>query len=140
MQILFIFVGIIIFFIIALFIWNTYQKKQGNITREDEIEAVPRDGTCCGRHATCEKDSLINGFEEKVEYFDDEELDIYSGRPSDGYTPDEVDEFREVFYTMLDEDKPCWIRSLEKRAIAIPNEMKDEIILVINEQRLHKTK
>lgn len=140
MQILIILIGIIVFFVVALFLWNAYQKKRGNTDREDAVAAAPRDGTCCGNHATCEKDSLINSFEEEIDYFDDEELDRFKTKTAENYTNNEVNEFREVFDTLLDQDKARWVRSLEKRAIAIPNELRDEIILIINDLRIHKTK
>jgi hypothetical protein len=135
MELLFIFLGIILFFIVSLFIWNNYQRKIGNTEREDAIQADPVDGTCCGQHNTCEKDSLINSFVEEPDYFDDEELDKYKGRDAENYSPHEVDEFREIFYTMDDEDKPRWIRSLLQRQIDVPNQIKDEIFMIINELR-----
>lgn len=136
MTLLYIFISIVIFFIVALFIWNTYQKKIGNTDRLEEIEADPVDNACCGKHATCEKDSLLNTFIKKeIEYFDDEELDRYRGRTSDNYSEEESEEFREIFYTMNDDDKPRWIRSLLQREIEVPNQLKDEIFLVVNDLR-----
>ena len=67
--------------------------------------------------------------------FDDDELDRFSLRDASNYTESEVNEFREVFYTILDEEKPRWIRSLQLREISIPNQMKDEVVMVINELR-----
>lgn len=139
MEILFIFLGIIIFFVIALFVWNSYQRKQGNTERAEIVNSDPIDGTCCGQHATCEQDSLLNCFVEESDYFDDEELDKYKEYSEEDYTPQEVDEFREVFYTLLDEDKPRWVRSLQQREIPIPNELKDEILLIINDLRSTQT-
>lgn len=139
MEILFIFLGIIIFFVIALFAWNSYQRKQGNTERAEIVNSDPIDGTCCGQHATCEQDSLLNCFVEESDYFDDEELDKYKEYSEEDYTPQEVDEFREVFYTLLDEDKPRWVRSLQQREIPIPNELKDEILLIINDLRSTQT-
>jgi len=136
MTLLYIFISIIGFFIVTLFLWNTYQRKRGNLDRLEAIEADPVDEACCGRHATCEKDSLLNTFVKKeVDYFDDEELDQYKGRAADSYTDKEADEFREVFYTMMDEDKPRWIRSLLQREIEVPNQMKDEVFMMVNELR-----
>ena len=135
METLIIFIGIILFFVVALFIWNSYQRRMGNTDREEVIEADPVDGTCCGQHQTCEKDSLISAFVEEIDYFDDEELDRYQGRNAEEYSPNEVDEFRDIFYTMNDDDKPRWIRSLQIRNIEIPNQFKDEIILVVNDLR-----
>ncbi len=108
-----------------------------------EREATPPsinlgDSGCCGAHETCERDSLIAAFAEKPEYFDDEELDRYAHRDSDGYAANEIDEFREVFYSVLDEEKPRWIRSLQMRDISLPDQLKDEVLMFVNELRAQK--
>lgn len=86
-------------------------------------------------HEVCEKDSLIAAFREEPEYFDDEELDRFRLRDSGSYSDSEVEEFREVFYTIVDEEKPRWVRSLQLRGIAVPDQIKDEIVLVVNDLR-----
>jgi len=96
-------------------------------------------GGCCGAHEVCERDSLIAAFEEKPEYFDDEELDKYARRDSSQYASHEVDEFREVFYSVLDDEKPRWVRSLQMRDIALPDQLKDEVLLFVNELRAQTT-
>lgn len=90
---------------------------------------------CCGQHAVCEKELLMNGTAEPVDYFDDEELDRFRGRPADSYTPEEADEFREVLYTTLAREVEDWVRSLEARGIELPAEVRDEAMLIIGEQR-----
>lgn len=140
MQSLLLFAGIILFFIVALSISNYLQRRRGNT---EEREATPPsinvgDSGCCGAHEVCERDSLIAAFVEKPEYFDDEELDRYAQRDSDGYSPQEVDEFREIFYSVLDEEKPRWIRSLQMRDISLPDQMKDEVLMFVNELRTQK--
>lgn len=138
MEILFIFISIVAFFIIALYVWNSIQQKKGNIENIESVSQDPVDGSCCGQHATCEKDSLMNTFVEEVEYFDDEELDEYQDIDEDSYPEHAVEQFREILYSMYDSDKPKWIRSLQKRGIAIPNQIKDEILLIINDLRTEK--
>lgn len=140
MQSLFVFAGIIVFFIIALAVSNSLQRKKGN-TKEREATPPYIDlsgGGCCGAHEVCEKDSLIAAFEEKPEYFDDEELDKYSNRDSAKYATNEIEEFREVFYSVLDEEKPRWIRSLQMRGISVPDQMKDEVLMIVNDLRAQK--
>ena len=84
------------------------------------------------------KGQSYSGFCRKPEYFDDEELDKYSNRDSSGFKEDEVEEFREVFYTILDEEKPRWVRSLQMRSISVPDQMKDEVLMFVNELRMQK--
>ena len=90
---------------------------------------------CCGQHAVCERDLLRAAMQQRPDYFDDEELDRFAGRPSDGYTPEEEDEFREVLYTTLEEEVADWLRSLQLRGIALPDSLRDEALLIVNEQR-----
>lgn len=140
MKSLLLLTAIILFFVVALAISNYLQRRRGN---NKEREATPPfvdlgNGGCCGAHEICEKDSLIAAFVEGPEYFDDEELDRYAHRDSDDYTNNEIDEFRDIFYSVLDEEKPRWIRSLQLRDIAIPNQLKDEVLMIVNELRAKK--
>jgi len=139
MQSLYLFIGIIAFFSLALALSNYYQRKRGNTEgRETAPPAIDVSGGCCGAHEVCEKDSLIAAFAEKPEYFDDEELDKYSCRESDSFDREEVEAFREVFYSVLDREKPRWVRSLQMRGISLPDELKDEVLMIVNELREHK--
>ncbi|MDD3788825.1 MAG: phospholipase [Petrimonas sp.] len=137
MQSLLIFLGLIAFFIIALALWNAAQRRKGNVKENDPTPSIVDEG-CCGAHEVCEKDSLIAAFTKEPEYFDDEELDTYQGKDAALYTEPEAEEFREVFYSMLDEEKPRWIRSLQMRGIDLPNQIKDEVLMVINDLRRKK--
>jgi hypothetical protein len=139
MQPIVLFISIIIFFVIALAITNFIQRRKGNnVERELPPPAIDLGEGCCGAHEICEKDSLIAAFTKEPEYFDDEELDKYSFRDSSNYNENEVEEFREVFYTILDEEKPRWVRSLQMRSISVPDQLKDEILMFVNELRLQK--
>lgn len=89
-------------------------------------------GICCGRHLICEKSlSPLPG--EKPIYYDDEELDRFSGRDPDSYTPEETDEIREVMLTLLPQDLPGWVRSMQLRDIAVPTPLRDELILLLED-------
>lgn len=140
MQPIILFIGIIVFFVLALAITNFIQRKRGN-TQAREIPPPSinlGDSGCCGAHEICDKDSLIAAFVEKPEYFDDEELDKYARRDSAQYSPREADEFRDVFYSVLDEEKPRWVRSLQMREISLPDQLKDEVLMFVQELRAHK--
>lgn len=93
------------------------------------------DFVCCGQHAVCEKELLLHAVAEPVDYFDDEELDRFRGRASDAYTPEEEEEFREVLMTTLTREVGDWLRSLELRGIHLPDGVKDEALLLMNEVR-----
>ena len=94
-------------------------------------------GECCGQHAVCERDSLLAAASREIIYYDDEELDRFRGTPSDGYNDEDADAFREVLYTMRPDDVPGWVRSLQLRGVSLPDSVKDEIILIVDDLRAH---
>ena len=113
------------------------QKKieRGELDRMPEVKEV--DAECCGQHEVCERDSLLAAVSKQIEYYDDEELDRFKGHPSDNYTEEEINEFREIMYTMKEEEVAGWCRSLQLRGIEIPDELKDELFLIVGERRFH---
>lgn len=90
---------------------------------------------CCGMHITCEKDSLLASVSKEIEYYDDEELDRFAGKSPDGYTDDEIEEFRDVLITMKPSDIAGWARSLQLRDIALPAAVRDELLMIVAEAR-----
>ncbi len=66
-----------------------------------------------------------------IEYYDDEELDEFKGRPAESYTDEEVEIFSEVLYTLKPGEAKGWNRSLILRGINIPNQLKDELVMMI---------
>lgn len=102
----------------------------------EKVEApVIPDAECCGQHEVCEKDSLLAAVSRDIEYYEDEELDAYRGRPSDEYTNEEVEQFQEVLYTMKSDEVAGWVRSLQLRGINLPDDLKDEVFMIVGERR-----
>ena len=83
---------------------------------------------CCGLHEVCERDSLRAAAED-IEYYEDEELDRFRGRTA--YSEEEVEEFREVLCTMRPDEVAGWIRSLGLRRVSLPDELRDEALLLL---------
>jgi hypothetical protein len=92
---------------------------------------------CCGAHEVCEKEKTWESGN-IIEYYDDEELDIFAQKPADEYTNEEIQQFCEIFYTLQEYDINGWLKSLQNRNIELPNELRDEVLLVIREQRFKK--
>lgn len=88
------------------------------------------DTECCGLHEVCEKESLLADGVSEENYYEDEELDRFRGRTA--YSEEEVEEFREVLYTMRTNEVAGWVRSLELRRVPLPDELKDEIYIILN--------
>lgn len=108
--------------------------RKGEI-RELPPVSRPRPGGCCGRHEVCERESMLAAASREIEYYEDEELDAYRGRAADAYTPEEEEEFEEVLTTMREDEVAGWVRSLQLRGIALPEALRDEVLLIVGEQR-----
>ena len=114
--------------------------KRGEISPEEIPQEVnPVDMECCGAHEVCEKDSLLAALSKQIEYYNDEELDRFRGREGDEYTSEEADEFRDVLYTMRSDEVAGWVRSLQLRMVNLPDEVKDEVFLIVGERRVSHT-
>ena len=92
----------------------------------ETADATQQDEVCCGRHAVCEK-GLLRPDEL---YYDDEELDRFAGREPDSYTTDEINEFREVLYTLGATEVYAWGSALTQRDIALPLDLRDEWVML----------
>jgi hypothetical protein len=110
------------------------QLERGEITELPTLKQV-EDSACCGQHEVCEKDSLLAAVSKQIEYYNDEELDLFKGRNAADYAEREVEEFREVLYTMQETEVAGWVRSLQLRGITLPDQLKDEVFLIIGERR-----
>ncbi|MDO4160755.1 MAG: FeoB-associated Cys-rich membrane protein [Prevotellaceae bacterium] len=87
--------------------------------------------SCSGFNEKCEQECVMEASTKEIEYFDDEELDVYRNRPSNAYTDEEAAEFADVLYTMRQEEVKDWNRSLILRGINLPDQIKDEVIMLI---------
>ncbi len=126
---IYLFVGLIALGLFAAILGLLSKKKDG----EPDVVS-PSSGscsTCSGDDPKCEQECLMEASTKEIEYFDDEELDIFKNRPSDQYTDQEVEMFSEVMYTMKPEEVKEWNRSLILRGINFPDQLKDELVMMI---------
>ena len=131
-------IGVALFGLVAGYFYNrNIQKKIDRGELEEAPPVVTVDSECCGQHQMCEKESLLAAVSKQIEYYDDEELDRFKGRPSDGYSEEEIEEFRDILYSMQEVDVAGWSRSLQLRGIELPDELKDELFLIVGERRFH---
>lgn len=131
-------IGVALVGLVAGYFYNrNIQKKIDRGELEEAPPVVTVDSECCGQHQICEKESLLAAVSKQIEYYDDEELDRFKGRPSDGYSEEEIEEFRDILYSMQEVDVAGWSRSLQLRGIELPDELKDELFLIVGERRFH---
>ncbi len=102
------------------------QRRHGE---EPVVQAPLGDcATCDGGSASCEQECMMEAATKPIEYFEDEELDAYRGRPSDSFTEEETEQFAEVLETLRRDEVKAWNRSLILRGINMPDGIKDEYI------------
>ena len=128
--------AVALFGLIAGYFHNrSIEKKIAKGELEEEPELVEVDSECCGQHVVCERDSLLAGVSQGIEYYDDEDLDRFRGRASDEYSEEEVEEFRDILYSTQETEVAGWCRSLQLRGIEFPEELKTELFLIVGERR-----
>lgn len=102
-----------------------------NKERSDHVVLYDNDcSTCNGENNKCEQECMMEAATKEIEYFDDEELDSFKGRLSDSYSDEEAEQFRDILYSMRQEEVKDWMRSLVLRGIDLPDQVKDEVMML----------
>lgn len=110
----------------ALFGYISYRRGD----RQEIIKAQGDCTSCSGSNAMCEQECTMKAATEPIEYFDDEELDTFRGRPSGSYTEEETQQFADVLETLQPNEVKPWGRSLILRGINMPDSLKDEFAML----------
>mgnify|MGYP006872996479 CR=1 FL=1 len=113
--------------------WRERKRKKAN-PQADHMIRVPVDDACCGRHLVCERESLLTTRPEIV-YYDDEELDRLAGLDPSTFSERDMHDLNDVFSTLHDSEIAGWLRSLQLRNIALPDELKDAALMIVAERR-----
>lgn len=136
---IYIILSLLVLGVVSAIIGYLRNKKLQGMLERGEIDSIPEPQElteeCCGQHETCEKDSLLAAVSKGIEYYNDEELDRFKGIEGDAYSEEEVEEFREVLYTLQETEVAGWIRSLQLRNVNLPDALKDEAFLIVGERR-----
>ena len=120
--------------IIALAAVGLVAALLGLLCRHDEpIQTGTDCNTCQGDNDKCEMECRLEAAVKEVEYYDDEELDAYKGRRSDSYSDNEAEAFADVLYTMRPQEVKGWARSLSLRGIEVPDQLKDELLMLMSD-------
>ena len=124
--------------IVGAVLWALDRRHHTSEQPEQQPEPQP-DEQCCGMHITCQRDSLLAQVSEQIEYFDDEELDQFRGRPASHYSDTEIELFRDVLLTLQPDDIAPWARSIQLRGIELPTAVRDELLLIVAEVRASRS-
>lgn len=121
--------------IAALFIAFLFTRRQKD-GKKDEPAIVADD--CCGAHEVCESETLLSS-SDKVEYYDDEELDAYKQKAPSSYTDEQIEQFREVLITLKEREVSGWLKSLQLRQITPPPIIREEALMIVADRRNGKS-
>jgi flagellar biosynthesis/type III secretory pathway M-ring protein FliF/YscJ len=113
-------IGIIVFAALVFAVIRFFKDKPA-ATTEPEPQEEPRQvaSDCCGAHEICEFDASQFD-EEQIIYFDDEELDVLRNVREDQLSGEQIDDLREVLYTLRTDEIGKWLTSLARRHIHLP--------------------
>lgn len=123
---------IFIFGILTLFGIGVLAFLLTKNSAKNAVKSVADD--CCGAHEVCEKTSLLNA-SETVIYYDDEELDELADLSAEALSDEQYAKVEEVFFSLREDDVAGWLRSLQLRRIALPEEIRQKALLIISERR-----
>lgn len=130
LELCLILVGALALIGVASFAWSRLRGEKMTAGEHVETPHAENPDECCGMHAVCEKTTTaaLNG---EIIYYDDDQLDVFVGRPADAYDDDEIEQFRDVLITLQPHDAPGWSQSLQMRGIALPASLADELQILI---------
>jgi len=128
--------GVLVFTGIVAWVADKYFFGKKEYTLENKADAGEE---CCGMHINCAKDTL-SPVTDEVEYYEDEELDRFKGYTPAGYSNEEIEEFRNVLLTLRPEEIAGWARSIQVRGIELPAIIKEELLMIVAEQRCKNNK
>jgi len=118
--------------VVALVLAFIFSQKSSKGEGEEETVEIADD--CCGAHEVCESDSLLSS-NDKPEYYEDEELDAFKEKAADSYTDDQIEQFREVLFTLKEREVAGWLKSLQLRQINPPEIIREEALMIVADRR-----
>lgn len=123
--------GAIVWLIDRLF-YHKNEPENAVETEENGAEDTPPQGCAdeaCGLRSICPSEQLLAGeCRQEITYYDDEELDAFAGREADGYTDAELEQWRDVLYTLQPADLLGWGQSIKHRGLAMPTAIREEFL------------
>ena len=127
-------IAFIVLVFVVLVLIEIRERKRAKQPSEVSIQPSERPEGCCGEHLVCERETLLQT-NAKIEYYDDEELDVLAGVDPADFTEEQHEAVRNVFSTLQEADVPGWCRSLQLRNITLPPDIREEALLIVRERR-----
>ncbi len=122
--------SLVVLLIVGTLISNQFGKSNQVPENTSVKTEIPLD--CCGAHEVCDYDEMIKNPEEII-YYDDEELDRFKELPADNYNDEQIEEFRDVLYTLQGHEIRKWLLSIQRRKIQLPAILQQEAVQLMVE-------
>lgn len=129
---LYIFIAMVVIGVILYIHDRLTNKTSENTTQEVEPQQEECSDDCCGTHDVCPSEMMLKHISEPIVYYDDEELDAFKGRDANDYNDDELEQWRDVLYTLRHDELLSWERSIKKRGLMLPSVIKEEFMSLYN--------
>ena len=124
--------GAIVWLIDRLFYHNNEGQNVDETTENPTSGNQPQQGCAdetCGLRSICPSEQILAGeCRQEATYYDDEELDAFTGRLADDYTPEELEQWRDVLYTLRPDDLLAWGQSIKHRGLVMPTDIMEEFM------------
>ena len=123
--------GAVVWLIDRLFYHKNVAKIPDETEENGTEEATPQGcaDEACGLRSICPSEQLLAGeCRQEITYYDDEELDAFAGRDENGYTDAELEQWRDVLYTLQPADLLGWGQSIKHRGLVMPAAIRDEFL------------
>ena len=121
--------GAIVWLIDKLFYRHHDAMTDDETTASEEKARQSCADESCGLRTICPSEQLLVGeCKQVITYYDDEELDRFTGREADGYTPEEEEQWRDVLYTLQPADLLGWGQSIKHRGLEMPTAIRQEFL------------
>lgn len=127
-------IPLILFIALGLLILVAFEWRARKAKKMNQPASILTDGECCGQHLVCEKETLLQT-NAHIEYYDDEELDALADIAPQDYTYEQYQAIRDVFDSLKEKDVPGWCRSIQMRNIQLPQDIREEALLIVRERR-----
>jgi hypothetical protein len=112
-----------LFAVVGIIVLVKVNRGKEKIQEPEQFSTPASD--CCGAHEVCDFDE-IKADVNRIEYYDDEELDVYKNKSEKEYTSEQIEQFREVLYTLKTAEIRYWLLSIERRHINLPSILMSE--------------
>ncbi len=130
--------GAIVWLIDRLFYHKNETEKADEMAPNQVSDGTSSRSGCadesCGIRSICPSEQILAGeCKQEITYYDDEELDAFAGRDENSYTPDELEQWRDVLYTLQPADLLGWGQSIKHRGLVMPAVIREEFLQLAGE-------